>query len=680
MKTSKQTPSGTLLVGGCPSLITPPAESSAEPGTAVQRQLPLGNGRPALSPAPLEETPTLLRTILDAIPTRVFWKDCNSVYVGCNRRFVQDAGCDSPSQVVGKTDFDFPWRAHAERYQREDRAVIDSGFSRLNCEELQSWEGGRQVWLSVSRLPWREAGGGALGVLGLYEDITARKRAAERVREQAALLDIAHDAIAVLDLEGRVIYWNYASEKLYGWPVEEALGRSAGRLFFESLSPEFVQGFAAVLKHGHWSGELCQTHREGRRVVVQSRATLVRDAAGQPQSILLVSTDVTDRKALEAKFLRAQRLEVIGALASGIAHDLNNVLAPVSMAVDMLRLRLRGEDEQMLLQILAGSAQRGAGIVRQLLTFGRGLEPMRGRLRPKVLLREVAKIIEETFPKSIRLKVDFAEDLWDLVGDPTQLHQVLLNLCINARDAMPQGGVLTLGARNVRLDRAVASPGGAEHSGPHVVIEVTDSGTGMSPEVLGKIFVPFFTTKPVGQGTGLGLATVRDIAQGHGGFVEVSSEPSKGTRFSVYFPSSELQPPALAQNPSTPVPSGNGELVLVADDEQSVVKLAKHTLESHGYRVLTASDGEEALDMFSRNAATVRAVVIDLMMPNLGGEETIESLRARHPGLPIIAISGSLPGLPETRTNRSQPLVTLHKPFTVAQLLEALHSALASKG
>ncbi len=480
-------------------------------------------------------------------------------------------------------------------------------------------------------------------VLLCLQDLSERQRAEERIREQAALLDIANDAITVLDLDGRVLYWNHAAEKLYGWPVEEALGHDASRLFFEEVPPEFIQALEAALKYSAWNGELRQVHRDGRPVIVHSRATLVRDAAGRPKSILFVSTDVTEKRSLEARFLRVQRLETIGALASGIAHDLNNVLAPVSMAVDVLRLRSQDEQEQMLLQILATSTQRGAAIVRQLLTFSRGVEGARVRLRPKTLIREISKIIQETFPKSIQLRVDVHEEVQEVLGDPTQIHQILLNLCVNARDAMPQGGTLTLSARNLLLDQPAQGDNAERHSGPHVALEVADTGTGMGPEVLAKIFTPFFTTKPVGQGTGLGLSTVRDIARNHGGFVEVRSQAGQGSRFTVYIPAPEGQTAEIAAADSPPVSLGRGELVLVADDEQSILKLAKHILETHGYRVLAASDGREALAIFSRHRAAIRAVIIDLMMPNLDGPTAIRALRSHDPGLPILAVSGTSP-------------------------------------
>ena len=515
-------------------------------------------------------------------------------------------------------------------------------------------------------------------VMVYLDDVTGQQQAEARMREQAELLDIATDAITVLDLEGRVLYWNHAAEKLYGWPVEEALGRSASRVFFESVPAEFIQSLEAVLKHGEWNGELTQINRNRKPVIVQSRATLVRDAAGEPKSILFVNTDVTEKTALESKFLRAQRLETIGSLASGIAHDLNNVLAPVAMAVGLLRLRLHEDQDQMLLQMLAGSAQRGADIVRQLLTFGRGVEAVRSRLKPQSLIKEIAGIIQETFPKSINLRTALAEDASEIIGDATQIHQVLLNLCVNARDAMPEGGTLTLSARNIRLDGRVADRNPGICAGSYLAIEVADTGTGMTPEVRERIFTPFFTTKPVGKGTGLGLATVRDIARNHGGFVEVWSETGLGTRFTVYFPALEDKAVNATRATSSPLPLGHGELVLVVDDEQSVLKLAKNLLEMHGYRVLTAVDGREALATFSVHCAAIRAVIIDLMMPNLGGASTIKEMRARASSLPIIAISGASPQDGEADDYVGEGIVFLSKPFTVQRLLAALQDALSS--
>jgi len=311
-----------------------------------------------------------------------------------------------------------------------------------------------------------------------------------------------------------------------------------------------------------------------------------------------------------------------------------------------------------------------------LLTFSRGVEGARVRLRPKTLIKEISKIIQETFPKSIQLRIDIHDELWEVLGDPTQIHQILLNLCVNARDAMPQGGILTLSARNLRLDQPAQADHPERQSGPHVALEVADTGTGMSPDVLAKIFTPFFTTKPVGQGTGLGLSTVRDIARNHGGFVQVRSQSGQGSRFTVYFPAPEGKTAEIAAVDSPPVALGHGELILVADDEQSILKLAKHILETHGYRVLAADDGREALAIFARHRPAIRAVIIDLMMPNLDGPTAIKALRSYDPGLPILAVSGTSPSDNPVAGNKCGDVSFLLKPFTVQSLLEAICAAL----
>ena len=511
------------------------------------------------------------------------------------------------------------------------------------------------------------------------EDVTGRQRVEVRMREQAELLDIANDAITVLDLEGRVLYWNHAAEQLYGWPVEEALGRSASQLFFESAPTEFIQALEAVLKHGEWSGKLSQTNRDHKPVTVQSRATLVRDAAGQPKSILFVNTDVTGKIMLEAKFLRAQRLETIGSLASGIAHDLNNVLAPISMAVELLRPQLHDEQDLKILQMLGLSTQRGTDIVRQLLTFGRGVEAASGPLKPKTLIKEIARIIQETFPKSIKLRTALSEEVGEFQADATQIHQLLLNLCVNARDAMPDGGTLTLSIRRIQLEKSDPRLAGQIPEiavGPYLALTVADTGTGMTPEVRAGIFTPFFTTKPMGKGTGLGLSTVRDIARNHGGFVEIWSEVGQGTRFTVYFPALQTHTADASRAEVAPIPLGHGELVLVVDDEQSVLRLAKNILETHDYRVVTAADGREALTAFARHTTAIRAVVMDLMMPNLGGSAAIKELRAHNPILPIILISGFPKDDPEVVKCEGEGIAFLSKPFTVQRLLVALNDAL----
>ena len=256
---------------------------------------------------------------------------------------------------------------------------------------------------------------------------------------------------------------------------------------------------------------------DGCAITVEGHWTLVRDAEGEPKSILCINTDITERKKLETQFLRAQRMESIGTLAGGIAHDLNNVLAPIVMAIEFLKLKNNDETSLEVLNTIETSAHRGADMVRQVLSFARGVEGQRIIVQPKHLMKDIQKIVADAFPKNIDLRINLKPELWNVLGDPTQLHQVLLNLCVNARDAMPDGGRITISADNVTLDKHYAAMHLDARAGSHVVLQVTDAGSGMSPAILEKIFDPFFTTKEVGKGTGLGLSTSQAIVKSHGG-------------------------------------------------------------------------------------------------------------------------------------------------------------------
>jgi two-component system, cell cycle sensor histidine kinase and response regulator CckA len=368
------------------------------------------------------------------------------------------------------------------------------------------------------------------------QELALRQQAEEKIREQAALLDLAQDAILVRDLEDRVLYWNKSAERLYGWTAAEALGRNAAELLYEGESLALRRAREQVLERGEWTGELEQVTREGRPIIVQSRWTLVRDQSGAPKSKLILNTDVTERKKLEAQFLRAQRFETIGALAGGIAHDLGNMLTPILIGTEALANDMAGNASRKMLQTMQTSARHGLDMIKQILAFARGVGGEPAVLNIRTLLDEMRELARETFPRSIRTEVLSDPQLFPVLGNPTQLHQVLLNLCVNARDAMPTGGSLTLTASNASLENKVTPLQTEPVSGPHVAIAVSDTGHGIEPHVLQKIFEPFFTTKEPGKGTGLGLSTVQGIVKSHGGFLDIASELGKGTTFTVYLP------------------------------------------------------------------------------------------------------------------------------------------------
>ncbi len=501
-----------------------------------------------------------------------------------------------------------------------------------------------------------------------------RRRADERIREQAALLDKARDSICAYDLERRVVYWNKSAERLTGYSVEE-IRELPYDCLYEADCDKLERAWDAVLEKGEWAGELRQAGKEGDELIVESRWTLVRDNAGNARSILVINTDVTERKRLESHFLRAQRMESIGTLVGGIAHDLGNLLVPVLLGVKVLAQR-HTEDEKTVrtLDMIRRSAQRGSDMVKQVLAFARGVEGERIRLDIEDIIREVERITDETFPAGIKIDVDLPDDLPMVTGDSTQLQQVLMNLCVNARDAMESGGTLSIRVDERRVSDNIALTNPDAEPGDYVCIRVSDTGAGIPPNVLDKIFEPFFTTKPSGKGTGLGLSTVYSIIKSHGGFVDVRSELGRGTTFIVYVPTASLTNEEKEEK-RVLARTGDGETILLVDDEEFILETASETLEEAGYNVLTAENGKEALLIYEGRTDEINVVVTDLMMPVGDGFELIQSLRARGEDVPVIAISGMA-------TDRSQEALDsgaslfISKPFTAERLLLAIQEVL----
>ncbi len=512
-------------------------------------------------------------------------------------------------------------------------------------------------------------------MLGTMSNITERKNTEEQLRAQARLLDLAHDAILVRDLDDSISYWNESAERLYGWTMEEALGRKASELLSQDAEKS-AEIKLAVLRDEEWNGELTHITKDGREMCVETRLTLVRDRQGKPKSILAINTDITDRKKLEIQFLRAQRMESLGTLAGGIAHDLNNVLAPIMLAVKLIEVCPGESDRTRLLEMIRSSAQRGADLVRQVLSFCRGVEGRRIECQVAPVVKDLHHILRETFPKSIRVETNLAKDLWPVMADPTQLHQVVLNLCVNARDAMPTGGTLAISAENVVLDGQQTVMASDDKPSPHVVIVVRDTGTGIPAEIREKIFDPFFTTKELGKGTGLGLSTTLAIVKSHGGFINLYSESGKGTVFKVYLPALASLNAESRDVEEARFPRGNGELILLVDDEASVRTIAKQTLQTFGYRVLTVSNGAEAIEMYAQNASEVAVLLTDMMMPVMDGPTAIHALSRLNPNLKVIAASGLSPEVHMAKAPNDTVKAFLPKPYTTETLLTTLHEVL----
>jgi PAS domain S-box-containing protein len=500
----------------------------------------------------------------------------------------------------------------------------------------------------------------------LHREQAKVQLADRRIREQAALIDLDPDAIIVLDSHHQIHEWNRGAEQLYGWSAAEAVGRSLADVV--STSPDDALAIAAqeARQTGQWRGDLTMRSRDGARLIVESRWTYVADT---PPRTLIIDRDVTEKRDHEARWLRAQRLDCLGGLASGIVHDLNNVLSPILMAAELLRSDLSDPDAPRWVEMIHGDAQRCAAMVRQILAFVRGSDAQRGSVQVRHLLADLHRMIAQTFPATIDCQVDSDADLWPVSADLTQLYQVLLNLAVNARDAMPRGGRLRIEARNTTVDAAHTQITPDAAAGPHVMISVADDGEGIPPEVAERIFEPFFTTKPVGSGTGLGLATVQQVVRAHGGFLELRSHPGEGTQFTVYLPAASDSDPSLVSAAPAALPHGRDELVLVADDEAALREITKATLESFGYRVVVAGDGAEAVARGAEHGAGLALMVTDLHMPHLDGLAAIRAIRTLCPQLPVIAMSGSPAEQQAVARSGVDVQAVLTKPLSAAALL-----------
>ncbi len=511
----------------------------------------------------------------------------------------------------------------------------------------------------------------AFGILTL-RNRKERQQADAKIREQAALLDAASDAIILKDLGDRIVFWNRGAEQIYGWSAAEAVGKKSCDLLSIDRN-QFHEALKLLMEKNHWRGELQKKTKDGRLLAIEARWTVVCDAEGKPKSVLAINTDITERKKLELQFLRMQRMESIGTLAGGIAHDLNNMLSPIIMSIDILQEKIQDEEGRAVLDTLQASAQRSANLIKQVLSFARGVEGQRILVNPINILRELQKIIQETFPKNIQINFNLGRDIWTVTGDPTQLHQVLMNLCVNARDAMPDGGKLTIDTKNVVLDEVYAKMNPESKPGSYVRIEVADSGVGIPQDIQDKIFEPFFTTKNTGKGTGLGLSTTQAIVRSHEGFINLYSEMGKGTVFTVYLPAKNMaKETATTTTEALQHPRGHGELVLVIDDEESILASVGKILERFGYRVLTAKNGAEAVSLYARRGDEIDVVLTDMAMPVMDGPSTIIALKIMNPKVKVIGSSGHATSEGVAKAVGAGVKHFIPKPYTAGAILNVI--------
>ena len=748
-----------------------------------------------------------LAEVVEALPVRVFWKDRNSVYLGCNTSFARDAGFAGPNDIIGKVDSQMAWGKQAEAFRGDDRQVIASGQSKLLFEEMLTNPFGTMSTILTTKIPLREAKGEIIGVLGSYIDITERALAKKQLRlseEQframfemasvgmaqadpgtgqflrvnekmcaitgypapellqlhvsqlthpddrqkdwaafqrvaqgkapdyqmekryrrkngkviwvnvnmtlvrnpagqpfrtmATIEDItdrkmvqeAHDRLAmaveaaaetivITDTAGAIVYANPAFEKSTGYLLAEVLGQNPRVLKSGKQDDEFYMQMWATLARGEvWSGHFINKRKDGTFYEEEATISPVRDAAGTIINFVAVKRDVTREVQLEAQFRQAQKMEAIGQLAGGVAHDFNNILGVIQMQADLLRLfgGLSGEQSESIEEI-ATSVQRAAALTRQLLIFSRREVFHPGELDLNETMAATSKMLKRMLGETIGMQLKLAAQPMLLHADAGMLDQVLMNLCVNARDAMPGGGQLVIETSGLEFDELALRQSAQARPGAFVCLSVSDNGSGIPPEILTRIFEPFFTTKPVGKGTGLGLATVFGIVEQHQGWINVHSVIHQGTTFRIYLPRRKGNGLIKSTPPPLPAMRRGHETILLVEDEPALRVAVRKALDQMGYRILEAPTGMKALEVWQENRDEISLLLTDLVMPDgMTGKDLAQRLRKENPQLKVIYMSGYGAEILGKDFSLTQNVNFLSKPFQARKLVEAVRECL----
>ncbi|HLQ78847.1 MAG TPA: response regulator [Terriglobia bacterium] len=570
-----------------------------------------------------------------------------------------------------------------------DRRHIPGIEADLKAGRAVQWEcrivyrNGAIGWIEARLKPVIDQSGRLVRVDGVLSDVSERKRAEEALRRSEEryrqLFDNNPHPMWVYEQSTQAfLAANDAAVELYGYSQEEFLNMTIADLNTAAGQDTSLE---SASKDGHAFDRVVRSrHRRKDGTTLHVEVASHELTYAGKSARLVLAMDIREKIEIETRLLRSQRIETIGTLASGIAHDLNNILAPILMGVELLKEQSTDPSSIEVLDTVAMSARRGADLVKQVLTFARGIQGQAGPLKLHHLSSDIEKMMGQTLPKSIQMVNTVSKDLWSVSGDGSQIHQMLMNLCINARDAMASGGVLTVSARNETVDRVWIRRGSELKPGNYLLVEVADTGDGIPSDIIDKIFDPFFTTKPPGKGTGLGLSTVQMIVNGLGGFLDVRSEVGRGSTFSIYLPAIVTEQVSLNSRSTSAVPLGHGELILIVDDEAAIRDISKAALEAYGYRVLIATNGVEGLNVFIRHKDEIKAVLSDMNMPEMDGKSMLEYMDKLSPGIRFVATSGMAqpPGL-AALVQASKGRVSLRKPFTSDDLLQSLDAALRAE-
>jgi len=640
----------------------------------------------------------LLNALMEFLPDRIYYKDLQSRIISGSRSYARLFNLEDYSEIRGKTDFDFFSEEHANAALKDEQEIIRTGKAKLNMEEMETWPDGRVTWCSTSKAPLLDDRGHIIGTFGISKDITDRKLADEARRNQekelATIFENAPFMMLLLDLEGRVrmgnalasTFTNASEVGLIGLSLGEALGCQNAH-----KGPNLCQqGEKCQLCHLRQQVQACHESGQSQN---QVEASLCRHFEGKDQnSTLLISTakvvvgndpmvllslqDITEHKKLEEQLRHIQKMEAIGTLAGGVAHDFNNILTAIIGFATLAKMKMQVDDPngRAINQILSAS-ERATHLTQSLLAFSRKQVISLKSVGLNDLVRRIESLLARLIGENIEMPTRLAATEVCVMADAGQIEQVLMNLVTNARDALTGGGKISIITEEAELDEQFVKVHGFGCPGKYALMTVSDNGCGMDAGTRAKIFEPFFTTKELGRGTGLGLSIVYGIVKQHNGYILVYSEPGHGTSFKIYLP---LIKPSLEAAPSlaTAPPRRGTETILLAEDDRDVRNLTRTVLEDFGYRIIAAVDGQDAIRKFREQAADIDLMLLDVIMPKIGGVEAYEAIKAIRPGIKVIFTSGYSAGAIPNSNFINDDLIYIPKPVSPIALLNKIREIL----